>query len=57
MKQPTKLKREYKMAVSAHYLNPDDWMLLKDGEFYITIIHKKTQKTKIIDKYARRKGR
>ena len=53
MKQPKRLCRNYKIAV----LNPDDWMLQKDGETYITIIHKETGKTKIIDKYARpRKG-
>ena len=56
-KQPKKLKRDYKIAASAYNLNPDDWMLLKDGDTYITIIHKVTEKTKIIDKYARsRKG-
>lgn len=57
MKQPKRLCRNYKIAVSAYNLNPDDWMLQKDGETYITIIHKETGKTKIIDKYARpRKG-
>ena len=55
MKQPKKLKRDYKLAVSAYNLNPENWMLLKDGDIYITIINKQTGKTKIIDKYARSK--
>ena len=55
MKQPKKLKRDYKIAVSAYNLNPDNWMLLKDGDVYITIVNKKTKKTRIIDKYARSK--
>ena len=53
MKQPKKLKLEYKLAVSAYNLNPKDWMLLKDVETYITIINKQTGKTRMIDKYAR----
>ena len=56
MKQPKKLKLDYKMAVSAYNINPNDWMLLKDGDTYITIIHKTTGKRKIIDKYARKRG-
>lgn len=53
MKQPKKLKRDYKMAVSAYHLNPENWMLLKEGDVYITIINKKSSKTMIIDKFAR----
>lgn len=57
MKQPKKLIRKYKIAVSAYNLNPEDYMFQKDGDPYITIVHKVTGKTKIIDKYARpRKG-
>ena len=57
MKQPKKLKRDYKMAVSAYNLNPENWMLQKDGDVYITIVNKMTGVAKIIDKYAReRKG-
>ena len=42
------------MAASAYGLVPDEWMLLKDGDVYITLIHKVSGKTKIIDKHARR---
>lgn len=55
MKQPNRLKRDYKLAVSAYGLIPDNWMLQKDGDVYITIINKKSGKTRIIDKYARPK--
>lgn len=55
MKQPKKLKRNYKEAVSAYGYNPNEWMLLKDGEVYITIVHKDNGKKKIIDKYVRKK--
>lgn len=55
MKQPKKLTRDLKEAVSAYNLNADDWMLAKDGDVCATIIHKETGNTKIIDKYARPK--
>ena len=56
MKQPKKLKLEYKLAVSAYGLNPEHYMLQKDGDTYITIVNKQTGNTKIIDKYARKRG-
>lgn len=55
MKQPKKLTRQLKEAVTAYGLNAENWMLLKDGETYITIIHKVSRKTRIIDKFARTK--
>lgn len=55
MKQPKKLKHDYKLAVSAYGLIPNNWMLQKDGDVYITIVNKKSGKTRIIDKYARKK--
>ena len=55
MKQPKRLKNDYKLAVSAYGLMPDNWMLMKDGDVYITIVNKKSGKTMIIDKYARKK--
>lgn len=54
MKQPKKLTRELKEAVSAYRLNPVNWMLLKDdGGTYVTIVHKDSGNTKRIDRYAR----
>lgn len=55
MKQPKKLTRQLKEAVTAYGLTADDWMLLKDGETYVTIIHKVSGKTRIIDKFVRSK--
>ena len=55
MKQPKKLKRDYKIAVSAYGLKAENWMLLKEGDVYIVIISKKSDQTRIIDKYARAK--
>lgn len=55
MKQPKKLTRQLKEAVAEYGLNVDNWMLLKDGGTYVTIIHKASGKTKIIDKFARPK--
>ena len=53
MKQAKRLTREYKEAVHAYRLNPENWMLQKDGDVYITIVHKITGTVKRIDKYAR----
>ena len=53
MKQPKALTLNYKLAVEAYGLNPDKYMLLKDGDVYITIVNKESGKTRIIDKYAR----
>lgn len=55
MKQPKKLTRQLKEAVTAYGLNAKNWMLLKDGDAYVTIIHKVRSKTRIIDKFARQK--
>ncbi len=56
MKQPKKLTRDLKIAVSAYNLNPEHWMLLKDeGGTYVTIINKDSGKTRIIDRYAKPK--
>lgn len=55
MKQPKKLTRQLKESVAAYGLNTDNWMLLKDGDTYVTIIHKASRKTRIIDKFARPK--
>lgn len=51
MKQPKKLKREYKELVKKKNLNPSNWTLLKEEEGYIVIIHKVTKKQRIISKY------
>lgn len=52
MKQPKKLTRDLKQAVTAYGLKAEQWMLLKDGDIYVTIIHKENHITKVIDRYA-----
>lgn len=52
MKQPKKLTREQKIAVSATGLNPRNWMLAEQTEFYLKIIHKTSGKIRRIDRYA-----
>ena len=38
-----RLTLEQKKCVSAHYLNPKEWMLKEETEFYLKIIHKITR--------------
>lgn len=51
MKNPKRLTREQKIAVSAAGLNADTWMLVEQTEFYLKIIHKTSGKTRRIDRY------
>ena len=53
MKQPKKLTKEQKQAVSAYHLNAKNWMLLEEMGEYLKIINKETGKTKIIDRNRR----
>lgn len=53
MKQPKKLTRAQKICVSAHHLNPLNWMLVEETEFYLKIIHKETHKTRSVDKFRK----
>ena len=49
MKNPKKLTRSQKECLSAHHLNAKNWLLVEETEFYLKIINKETQKTKMID--------
>lgn len=52
MKQPKRLTREQKQAVStAGYLS-EDWQLEQETEFYLKIVHKRTVARRTVDKYA-----
>ena len=55
MKRGRRLTRNEKEIVASQGLNPKDWMLAEEYNFYIKIIHKGTQKTRIIDKFIRGK--
>ena len=52
MKQPKRLTREQKLAVSVSGLNAENWMLVEQTEFYLKIIHKTSGKTRRVDRYA-----
>ena len=54
MKRGRRLTRNEKEVVASHGLNPNDWMLAEEYDFYIKLIHKETRTTKIVDKFLRR---
>lgn len=51
MKNLKRLTREQKIAVSASGLNPDNWLLIEQTEFYLKIIHKSSEKIMRVDRY------
>ena len=53
LKQPKKLTRNQKEIVQNHYMNPNEWRLVRESEFYLTIIHKERRTVKSIDKFAK----
>ena len=55
MKQPKKLTRNQKQCVASHMLNPENWMLVQEMEFYLRIINKQTGQTRMIDKFRKSK--
>lgn len=52
MKQPKRLTREQKQAVSAAGYLPDNWQLEQETEFYLKIVHKRTGVRRTVDRYA-----
>lgn len=57
MKRGRRLTRDEKEIVYSQGLNPKDWMLAEEYNFYLKIIHKDTKKTRIIDKFKKGKKR
>ena len=55
MKQPKKIPRKFKECLSAYHLNPKNWMLVEETEFYIKVIHKDTGKVRTLDKFRKEK--
>lgn len=53
MKQPKKLTRAQKECLMAHKLNPNEWMLVEETEFFYRIIHKEKKITKMVDKFTK----
>lgn len=52
MKQPKKLTREQKIILSANGLVADNYMFVRETDFYLIVMHKVTEKQRRVDKYA-----
>lgn len=52
MKQPKRLTKEQKEAETASGYLPDSWILERESEFYLHIIHKITNTRRTVDQYA-----
>lgn len=55
MKNPKKLTRTQKEIVSSHGLIVKNWALVEETEFYLKIVNKDSGKTRMVDKFKRRK--
>ena len=55
MKQGKKPTRAQKEILSNNYLNWKDWLVIEDGEFRLSVMHKDTGRVKRVDKFAKRK--
>lgn len=53
MKQPKKLTREQKEALTASHLNAKEWMLIEETDFYLKVVNKETGQRKSVDKFRR----
>lgn len=53
MKQPKKLTREQKVAVSSAGLVAKNWSLVRETDFYLYLVNRQTGTERRIDKYAR----
>lgn len=58
MKQPKRLKRDFKAVARAYNQNSDNWALVEEKEFFIKVIRKDTIGTahpvyKLWDKFRR----
>lgn len=51
MSRGRRLTLEQKKCVSAHYMNPKEWMLKEETEFYLKVTHKITGMTRTLDKF------
>lgn len=52
MKQPKRPTREQKDIIRKHMLIPDNWMVVKEDESYLTIQYKHGKERKILDKHV-----
>lgn len=57
MKQPKKLTRTQKEIVHSQGYNVDEWMVRRETEFHLFLVHKDTGRRITIDNYIRRARR
>lgn len=55
MSRPKRLTREQKIILSSHGLNPDQWLLIEETEFFLKLIDKSTGRKYNTDKFLRGK--
>lgn len=52
MKRPKAIPRKFKECLSIYYLNPNQWWLVDEWEFYIKIVNKNdSKKVRYLDKF------
>lgn len=54
MKQGKRLTRNQKEVISSHGYNATEWMLHKESEFYLYLVHKTDGRRLTVDKFKRR---
>lgn len=52
MKNPKRLTREQKIILSANGLVADNYLFVRETDFYLIVMHKVTGKQRRVDKYA-----
>ena len=57
MKQPKKLTRTQKEIVHSQGYNVDEWMVRRETEFHVCLVHKDAGRRVTIDKCIRRARR
>lgn len=53
MKRPKKPTRAQKEVISNNYLNPDNWLVLKETDTYIYLMSKDLKRRRTVDKTRR----
>lgn len=56
MKRPKKPTRAQKEIISNSYLNPDNWLVIHESDFYLKLIHKESRKMRTICKFDNKKA-
>lgn len=55
MKRGRRLTRSEKEVVSSHGYNATEWLLVKETEFYLYLVHKENNKKRLtVDNFKRR---